>query len=120
MKTILKLLIAAVVINATVRAAGAAWSYYEFRDAAEQTVIFGYGATTGQIQGQIVRRGQELELPVESENVQVTRDGPRTIAEATYTQAIELFPRYRYPYTFTFTVDALAVNPATASEILQP
>jgi hypothetical protein len=120
MKTLIKLLIAAAIINATVRAASAAWTYYQFKDAAEQTVIFGYGATTGQLHEQIMRRAVELQVPLEPQNLQVTRDGPRTLAEASYRQPVELFPRYTYVVPFSFTVDALAVNPTTAEDAIRP
>ena len=120
MKTIIKLLIVAAILNATARAAMAAWTYYQFKDAAEQTVIFGSGATTAQLHGQIVRRAQELEVPIEPQDLQVTRDGARTVAEATYTQPVELFPRFSYPFTFSFSVDALAVDPMTATDVLHP
>jgi hypothetical protein len=114
LKTIIKLLIAAAIINGTVRAAMAAWGYYQFKDAAEQTLIFGANATTDELHEAIVRRAAELELPVGPQDVEVTRDGPRTLAEASYTQAVELFPRYEYPFTFSFTVDSVAIRPATA------
>jgi hypothetical protein len=113
LKAIIKLLIAAAILNGTVRAGAAAWSYYQFKDAAEQTLIFGATATTDELHDAIVRRAMELDLPVDPQNVAVTRDGPRTLAEASYTQAVELFPRYEYPFTFSFTVDSVAIKPAT-------
>jgi hypothetical protein len=109
MKTLLKVLIAAVILNATVRAAMAAWSYYQFKDAAQQTILFGGQSTPAELQESIVRRAGELGLPIGPEDVEVRRDGPRTVAEASYTQPVELFPRYTYPFEFTFTVDSFAV-----------
>jgi len=111
MKTIVKLLIAAAVLNATAHAAMAAWSYYQFKDAAQQTLIFGAGATTMQLHDQIFRRAVELEIPIDPEKVSVTRDGARTVASASYTHRIELFPRYFYPFDFAFSVNAFAVRP---------
>ena len=119
MKTIIKLLITVAILNATARAAMAAWSYYQFKDAAQQTVLFGYRASMGQLHEQIVRRGHELEIPVEPQNVSVSRDGSRTLAAATYTQPVELFPRYSYPFTFSFEVDAIAVDPTTAGDVFK-
>src|SRR5688572_19610150 len=113
MRTIAKLLVVVAILNATARAAMAAWTYYQFKDAAQQTLIFGASATTEQLHELILRRAVELELPVEPQNLEVTRDGPRTRARASYTQPVELFPRYSYPFDFTFAVDALAVNPIT-------
>jgi hypothetical protein len=115
-KTILKLLIVAAILNATARAAMTAWSYYQFKDAAQQTLIFGGNATPAQLQGLLLQRAAELNLPVEPQNVEVTREGPRTQAKASYTQRVELFPRYWYPFDFSFAVDALTMNPGTSPE----
>ena len=109
MKTLIRLLIVVAVLNATARAAMAAWRYYEFKDLTHQTILFGARATPAQLQAEILRRAAELELPVEPENVEVTRDGARVRATASYTQAIELFPRYRYPVDLSFTVDAVTL-----------
>ena len=110
MKTIVKLLVVAAVLNATARAGMAAWSYYRFKDATQQTIIFGANATTAALHGRILLRAAELELPVQPENIEVTRDGPRTQVKASYTQRVELFPRYSYPFDFSFAVDALAMT----------
>ena len=112
MKTLVKLLLVAAVLNATAHAAMAAWSYYQFKDATQQTIVFGAAATTMQLRDQIFRRAVELEIPIDPDKVSVTRDGARTVASASYTNRVELFPRYFYPYDFSFSVDAFAVSPA--------
>jgi hypothetical protein len=118
MKLLIKLLIVVAVLNATARAAMAAWSYYQFKDASQQTLVFGANATTAQLHDQIARRAEELQIPVKPEDIEVTRDGPRTVATASYKHPVELFPRYWYSMNFSFSVDALAVNPATAGELV--
>ena len=118
MKTIIKLVIAAIVLNACARAGQAAWQYYQLKDAAQQTVIFGADATMRQIHDQIMRRAAELEVPLPAEGLEITRDGPRTVARAAYTQQVELFPRYQYPFKFTFSVDALSVKPTKAEDLI--
>lgn len=117
MKTLLKLLVAAAIINACARGAMAAWSYYQLKDGAQQTILFGADATSAQLRDEIVRRAAELELPVEPAQVEVTREGVRTVAQAAYTQRIELFPGYERPFDFSFTVDALSVRPVTADDV---
>ena len=110
MKTILKLLIVAAVLNATARTAMAAWRYYQFKDAAQQTLVFGGNATAAELHELILRRAVDLEVPVEAEDIEVTRDGPRMQAKAAYTDSIELFPRYFYPFDFSFSVDTMAMS----------
>lgn len=119
MKTLIKLLIVAAVLHACARGAMAAWDYYQFKDAAYQTILFGAGQPVGLLQEQILRRAAEFQVPVQAENVQVTRDGPRTMAQASYTQPVEFLPKYAYPVKFSFTVDALSVRPVTAMDLIQ-
>jgi hypothetical protein len=110
MKTILKLLIALVVVNAMARGAMAAWTFYEFRDASQQLVLFGAGSSTTDLHNQILARAGELEVPVAPENVDVQREGPRTWAAVAYTQPVEFFPRWVYPVRLSFTVDAFSTG----------
>lgn len=117
MKTIIKLLIVAAILNACARGAIAAWSYYQFKDVTEQALIFGANASPAVLHEQIMRRAADLEIPVQSQDVQVMRDGARTLAQVSYTQAVELFPNYEYPFKFSFSVNALAVNAATVPDV---
>jgi hypothetical protein len=113
MKTIIKLLIALVILNAVARGAMAAWSYYEFRDAAAELVLFGSRATTTELHDQILSRAGELDVPVAPANVNVQRQGARTWADVSYTQPVEYFPRNFYPVELSFTVDAFSTTGAT-------
>jgi hypothetical protein len=104
-KTIVKLLIALVVINAAVRGGMAMWKYYQFKDAAQQLVIFGVKETPTQLHNEVLARAQDLDVPIAPENVNIRREGARTWADAKYTEQVELFPRYRYPIEFSFSVE---------------
>ena|SRR5687768_10570558 len=108
MKTIIKLLITAAILNAVVRTGMAAMDYYQLKDATQQLLVLGDEASIEQLQSGVLTKAAELDLPVLPENVSVRREGPRTTAEASYTQAIEFFPRYQYPVTFSFQVEAVS------------
>lgn len=110
MKTIIKLLVVVAVCNAVLRAGSAALKYYQLRDAAEQAVLFGATLDPEQLQTQIVEQARALDIPLPAENVSVTRDGLRTRAQASYTEGVELFPRYVYPFPFSFAVEGVAVT----------
>jgi len=114
MKTILKLLVALVILNAVARGAIAAWSYYQFRDAAAEIVLFGGGTATPDLHNQILSRAKEFDLPVAPGNVDVQRAGARTWADVAYTQPVEFFPRYIYPVELSFTVDTFSSTGATS------
>lgn len=110
MKAILKLIVTAIVLNAGARAGLATWNYYQLKDAAQQAVTFGGQEQPGQIQGHILAKAVELELPVDPAAVSVRRDGLRTEAEASYIQTVELFPSYEYPMEFSFSVNAVSLT----------
>jgi hypothetical protein len=110
MKTIVKLLIAAVIVNATVRLGLSAWQQYQFRDAVQGMLLFGGSQTPAQLRDQIVEEAEQQGLPLDASDVIVERQGMLTTAETTYIDEIEVFPRYVYPMTWSFKVDARRVE----------
>jgi hypothetical protein len=110
MKTVLKLVIAIALLNAVVRGADSAWNYYQLKDAAERALLFGTQASSKQIHEQIMERAVELRVPLMPEDLTVSWRAGRRIAEASYTQQIEFFPRYNYPVLFSFNVDTVSVG----------
>lgn len=105
MKTIIKLVVVLAILNAAARGAIAAWTFYEFRDAAQQLVIFGVDASTDELRAQIIERASDLDVPLNPDNVTIRREGPRTWADAAYVQPVELFPRFIYPVNLSFSVE---------------
>ena len=105
MKTFFKLLIVAIIINGTARVGLAAMRYYQFKDAAQQAVLFGANTTTLDIREQLLERASAMNLPIKPENVTVGREGGRTWAEASYKQPVEVFPKQIYAMNFTFLVE---------------
>ena len=75
MKTLFKLVVAILVLNAAVRGGLAMWQYYQFKDAAQQVVLFGQRADPEEIQANIVAKATELSVPVRPDDVKVSRDG---------------------------------------------
>jgi hypothetical protein len=109
-KTIIKLLIVIAILNGLARVGLAVAHYYEFKDEAQELVTFGAEASTSEIQNHIMEKAQSLALPVEYDDISVTRDGLHTTATASYTQPIEVFPSYQYPMTFQFSVEGIALG----------
>ena len=109
MKTVIKLLVLIAILNAVARLGLAATSYYQFRDAALEILTFGAQVSTDDLQRDIYRKAQSLQVPLGIEGVRVSREGPRTSAAAAYTQAVEVFPTFVYPVTFRFSVEAQAM-----------
>jgi len=115
MKTIIKLLLAAAIVNAVVRCGSAALDYYKLKDATQQIVLFAGGATVEQLRDRILEKAMQLDVPLAPESLDVRRDGSLTVADATYTKQVEVFPRYNYPVKFSFSVDARALDTGAAT-----
>src|SRR5512138_3225829 len=107
MKTVIKLLIAIAIINATARVGFAAARYYQLKDESQELVTFGSHMVPGELQNQILLKAEALELPVAFEDILVTRQGLRTTASAAYTDSVEVFPSYKYPIRFQFKVEGV-------------
>ena len=110
MKTLFKLVVAILVLNAAVRGGLAMWQYYQFKDAAQQVVLFGQRADPEEIQADIVAKATELSVLIRPDDVKVSRDGQRTIAQGSYIQPVDFFPNYPWPVKFTFVVDAISLG----------
>jgi hypothetical protein len=108
--SILRIALTVAFLNATARVALAYWAFYQLRDTAEQTAIFGADEPTWALETAVLDKADELFLPVDNEHVTVTRDGFRTIIEASYSQPIELIPSQTYPMTFSFSVEGFRVH----------
>jgi hypothetical protein len=114
MKTIIKLLIAAVIINAAFQCGRVALKYYQFKDQTQQMVLFGQSEALGDLTNQILEEAMTREVPLDSEGVSVRREGARTVADVSYTENVELFPRFYYPVTFDFSAEAFGVAGASS------
>lgn len=115
MKTLIKLIIAAVIVNAAYRAGSTYLKYYQFKDETAQMILFGQAETLPDLKRQIVGEAMKRDVPLEEDDVMVTREGTRTLAEVSYTENVEVFPRYLYPVNFSFSAEAYGVAGATGA-----
>jgi hypothetical protein len=106
-KTLIKLLIVAAIVNATARVGMAAARYYQLKDESQELVTFGGNVVPGELQNQIMLKAEALELPLAFDDILVTRQGLRTTASAAYTDSVEVFPNYKYPIKFQFKVEGV-------------
>jgi len=109
-KTIVKIVIALALANAAVRGGMVAMSYYQLKDAAQQALTFGANAPTTALANEVLDKAAELEVPLDPENLEVTRNGNRTVISAFYTQPVEFVPTYVYPLELTFTVEGYTLT----------
>ena len=70
----------------------------------EQAQRAGVSTTAEQVEKNILQRAAELKLPLNKDQVQVTRDGDRIRMIAEYTVPVQ-FPGYTYNWTFRHELD---------------
>jgi hypothetical protein len=109
MKTILKLVIAALVIHATYRAGVVYMRYYEFKDDVTQIAQFGVRRTDNELKTNVLDAARRREIPLSPDAVTVTRANHHIIVDARYLEQVELAPRYFYPWTANVHVDVLTL-----------
>jgi hypothetical protein len=111
--SLVRVAIAVAFLNASARVGFAYWAFYQLRDDAEQTAIFGAKEPTWALQAAVLDKADELFLPVAEDQVSVTRNGMKTVIEAKYVQPIEYFPNQMYPLEFSFAVEGFSVTGTT-------
>jgi len=109
-KTLLKLLIVAVIGHACVRAGQAYWEHYQLEDQAQQLVLFGWRQTPDQLHDELIEFAVRTGVPVDADELVVERDGITTTASVTYERPIELLPRYFYTAEMSFNVEGRNVT----------
>ena len=109
MKTIIKLIIAALILHATWRAGAVYLRYYEFKDDVTQVAQFGINQNDSQLRAGVIDAAKRLDIPLDPDSVIVKRQNHHIIIEATYTEQVELAPRYFYPWHAKLHVDVLTL-----------
>ena len=112
MKTLIKLLIAAAVLNGVARYGLSAWTHYEFRDSVQQTLLFGADSSTEELADEIVQEAERQGVPLDRESVDVQRRENIDSASASYVDEIELFPGYVYPKSWEFSLEVRHLDTA--------
>jgi hypothetical protein len=107
MKTIIKLVIAALVVHATWRAAAVYWRYFQFRDGVQHIAQFSAQKSEPEVQAQVIEAARTLDVPVPPDSIKVRREQTRTLIDAVYTDRVQLIPTKYYPWEFKVNVDAI-------------
>ena len=101
MKTIIKIVVALVVLTAAAQSGLAALDNYQFVDAVHQGLLFNPRATEGEIVDMVLKTAAEYDLPVEGKDVTVREARQDLIVEVVYTRPINLVPGiYSTDWTF--------------------
>jgi hypothetical protein len=92
MKTIIKIVIALLLITAMFNGARAALNDYQFSDAVHQAMLFDPRATDQELVQTVLKLAAEYQIPMEASNVTVREAGSDLIVDMTYTYNIVFIP----------------------------
>ena len=109
MKTIIKLLITALVLHATWKAGTVYMRYWEFKEEVTQVAQFGVNKSDNDIRNGVFESAKRRDIPLDPQNISVKRQNQRIIVDANYVERVELVPRYFYPWEAKMHVDVLTL-----------
>ncbi len=92
MTTIIKLVLALLLLTAAFQGARAMMSNYQFEDAVEQALLFAPNASDAEVTQQVVAIAAEYDLPVDADAVAVSQHGSDRVVEVVYTTDVAFIP----------------------------
>ena len=115
MRTLVKLALFALVLNAGAHVVPVFWNYVKFRDAVEEVAKFSSRRSERDVQERVLTIAQRLDVPVGLQDIAVRKQSDRTYVETAYTVPLEYFPGRSYPMQFTVKVEGV---PPPYAEVL--
>ena len=110
MKTVIKLVIVLLILNATYRVGSAYWTHYQFQDSIQEAAQFAERASPEDLRVKILELAATLRVPIDPDNLTVTRGNRRIDIDGSYFRNLELVPRYKRRWDFTIHVTVLTLS----------
>ena len=110
MKTVIKLVIVLLILNATYRVGSAYWTHYQFQDSIQEAAQFAERASPEDLRVKILELAATLRVPIDPDNLTVTRGNRRIDIDGSYFRNLELVPRYERRWDFTIHVTVLTLS----------
>jgi hypothetical protein len=118
LKTLIRLLVAALILHACYRGAEATWRYYSFKDDVEQEARFGATTSTSELQRRILLIAAEHGIEIDPADIVITKQGMYVSVAAAYLDYVDVLPRvYTHEQLFEFEVDVHPVRPITVDDL---
>lgn len=110
MRTLVKLLFAALIVHAAYRVGMAYWDHYQFQDDVQQLAQFSERATPSELAKEVLDLASERGIPLDPGDLSVERRQRRIDILGSYVRDVLLVPGYQHPWTFTLDVTVLTIN----------
>jgi hypothetical protein len=109
MKTIIKIVVALVLLIAMFNAGRAAFNNYAFEDAVHEGLLFEPGATDEKLVDMVMKIARDYVIPIEATDIKINSRGQDLIINMSYTDTVVLIPGiFEYDWTF---------NPSTSTRL---
>ena len=102
MKTIIKIVLALIVVVAMFNAARAAFNNYAFEDAVHEGLLFDPTATDAEIVAMVLKLAREYDVPMDPADVKINSRGSDLIVSMSYVETVVLVPgvfEREWPFT---------------------
>jgi hypothetical protein len=120
LKAILRLIVIALVANATWHVFTAYLAHYRFKDAVEHASLVGSDLTNDQLRERVLDLAMQYDVPVGAEGFTVERLQRHTIIDGKYSRPVELLPSVPFAWPFSWRTDTLSFKPAAGEDPAAP
>jgi hypothetical protein len=110
MRTLLRLVVVALVANAMWHLFGAYYPNYKFQDAVEHVAQNGASLTPEALRDRVVELSSQFDVPLTAEQVTVARANTHTTVDLSYKRQIELIPGFKPEWPFSIHVDVVILG----------
>jgi hypothetical protein len=110
MKTILKLILVVLILNAAYRVGSAYWTHYKFQDSIQQMAQFSEHAAPEELRTKILELAGTQDVPIDPDKLTVTRGNRRIDVDGSYFRDLEIVPRFKRRWDFTIRVTVLTLS----------
>jgi hypothetical protein len=115
MATLIKFVIAVLILNAAGRAGVAAFEHYQFTDAAREAMVFAPNASDTQLVQRVAQIAHDHNVPVSEDDITLRHEGPDIVIQFTYDKDVTLVPTVytkRWEFAPSLSVRSLRLVPA--------
>jgi len=116
-RALVKLALAAFIVNAAWRIGSAYATHLKFRDAVREAATYDRSGEA-ELRQKILGLAEQFDIPLDDDALKITTEDRQTLIEGHYVRPIQLLPSYEYPWTFEWSIEAIRdVRPSSLQDL---
>lgn len=119
LRNLVRIGVVVLIVHALYRFAPPYIHYHQFKDAVAEAATFAKDRTDTELLERVMLLADRYQIPIEPEDVQITRDTQYTYINVAYEEQIEWLPSYKRAMPFAVAVEGWHVRPRSGPEALQ-